>query len=139
MATFLYGNASQNFASGAWDWTDLQVSGLLVNAVYVPMINTDTYVSDIPVGAILARSNALGAYMNSQGILNGICYGELPTFEALLTAVPAVAIVLYVDTGDDTTSELIYYSADGVGFPFTPQGFNYAVVNDQTAYGWFQV
>lgn len=139
MATFLYGNAAQQFATGAWDWPDLQVTGLLVNAVYVPVIDSDTYVSDIPVGALIARSNALGAYMTSQAATDGLCSGILPEFEALIATVPVTALVLYVDTGDDTTSQLVFYSSDGSGFPFTPQGFNYSVVYAQNQGGWFQV
>jgi hypothetical protein len=137
--TFLYGNASQQFATKQWNWPALQVSALLVSAGYVPRINSDVHVSDIPSAAILARSNAQSTYMGSMASVNGVCSGILPVFDGFLNVTPVAAIVLYVDTGVDSTSQLIYYSNAGAGFPFTGQGFNYAVVNDQAYGGWFQV
>lgn len=137
--TFLYGNASQQFSSAAWDWPDLQVSALLVSAGYLPRINSDVHVSDIPSAAILARSNAQSTYMASMTNVNGVCAGILPVFDAFANITPVAAIILYVDTGTDSTSSLIYFSNAGAGFPFTGQGFNYAVVNDQAYGGWFQV
>jgi hypothetical protein len=136
--TFLYGNASQQFATKQWNWPALQVSALLVDATYVPRINVDTYVSDIPAGAIAARSNALGAYMTSMASVDGVCGGILPQFDSIIWPAPAAAIVLYVDTGTDSTSELIYYSSDGIGFPLILAGFNYAIVQNQAYGGWFQ-
>jgi hypothetical protein len=137
--TFLYGSASQKFATGAWDWPSLQVSALLVSANYLPRINTDVYVSDIPLSAILARSDVDSAYMASKTSVLGVCAGVLPLFNAFLSLTPVAAIILYVDTGTDSTSNLIYYSSAAPGFPFVPEGFNYAVVNDQSYGGWFQV
>ncbi|HEY5211794.1 MAG TPA: hypothetical protein VIJ38_02100 [Acidobacteriaceae bacterium] len=139
ITTFLYGNASQQFATKVWNWPLLRVSGLLVDATYAPRINVDKYVSDIPAGAVIARSNALGAYMASQFSVNGVCSGLLPQFDAVLWPTPAVALVLYVDTGVDGTSSLIYYSADGVGFPLVVDGFNYYIAPNLVYGGWFQV
>lgn len=140
MATFLYGNASQNFGTGAWDWPSLAIGALLVSGVYVPRPNTDTYVSDIPPSSLVARSdqNDGGGDMTSMSMTNGVAYGLIPQFDALISTVPVVALVLFVDTGTDSTSSLIYYSSDGAGFPFTPQGFNYYIAPDSGLGGWFQ-
>lgn len=135
MATFLYGSASQQFASKQWDWAALTVWGALVSSLYVPRINVDVNVSDIPAAAIIARVGP----MTSQGEVLGYCAGVLPNYVALLSAIDAVAIVLYVKGISDAASPLIYYSADGAGFPFTPQGFDYAVAQDLVQGGWFQV
>jgi hypothetical protein len=137
--TFLYGNASQQFALKQWSWPALQVSALLVDATYVPRINVDVHVSDILATAIIARSNALGAYMTAQTSINGVCNGLLPQFDAVTWDSPAAAIVLYVDTGVDLTSQLIYYSSDGVGFPLVVDGFNYYIAPNMEYGGWFQV
>jgi len=93
----------------------------------------------LSAGAVIARSNALGAYMASQFSVNGVCSGLLPQFDAVLWPTPAVALVLYVDTGVDGTSSLIYYSADGVGFPLVVDGFNYYIAPNLVYGGWFQV
>lgn len=139
--TFLYGNASQQFGTAQWNWPALSVGALLVSGAYVPQINVDTYVSSIPPTAILARSDqGHGAGdLTNLAMTFGIAQGILPPFLALLTTVPVVAVVLFVDTGDDTTSQLIYYSSSGAGFPFTPEGFNYAIVPAGILGGWFQV
>jgi len=137
--TFLYGNASQQFATKQWTWIALRVSALLVDSTYIPLINKDKNVSDIPAGSIAARSNALGAYMTAQTSIYGICNGILPTFDGVSWPNPITAIVLYVDTGIDSTSQLIYYSSAGVGFPLIVDGFNYYIAPNLTYGGWFQV
>lgn len=139
--TFLYGAASQQFGTGALDWPTLQVGALLVSAAYTPRINVDTYVSDIPPSAIIARSdqNDGGGDLTGLAMVNGIAQGVIPEFQALISALPVAAVVLFVDTGVDSTSSLIYYSSSGSGFPFTPEGFNYAIVAAGLLGGWFQV
>jgi hypothetical protein len=135
VATFLYGVTSQQAEATGLNWPGATVWGLLVTAAYVPQINVDQHVSDIPAAAIIARVGP----MTSMASANGICSGILPQFFALLSTVNAAAIVLYFNTSVDTTSQLIYYSSDGVGFPLPLQGFNYAVAYDQSFSGWFQV
>ena len=139
--TFLYGNASQQFGTGAWDWPSLLVGALLVSAAYVPQINVDTYVSDIPSSAIIALSdqNDGAGDLTNMAMVNGIAQGLLPAFLSLISTTPVAAVVLFVDTGADSTSSLIYYSNNGAGFPFLPEGFNYAVVAAGILGGWFQV
>lgn len=135
MATFLYGNASQQFALAAFNWPTLTVWALLVDKTYVPSANKDSHVSDILASSIIARQGP----MTSMAASNGLCSGNIPQFNSLLDSRTAVAVVLYVNTGVDSTSQLLYYSSDGLGFPFLPQGFNYLVSADLSAGGWFQV
>lgn len=135
MATFLYGNASQQFATGAWDWLTLTVWAALVDHTYVPNANKDLHVSDIPSTSIIAREGPLTSLTSS----NGLVGGNVPQFSSLLSPQIAAAVVLYVSTGTDSTSQLIYYSSDGDGFPLTLAGFNYVVSADLAAGGWFQV
>ena len=136
MVTFLYGATSESLAEstlGAWE--SLVVWGMLVNASYVPRINSDKHVSDIPAAAILARFGP----MTNQATVNGVCSGVLPQVDSLISSTPAAAIVLYVNSGLDSTSQLLYYSSNGIGFPLLLQGFNYAIAYDQQYGGWFQV
>lgn len=134
MSTFKYNSASHKFATAQLNWPSLTVGALLVSASYIPSLS-DNFVSNIPAAAILKRCGDLTSLSEA----NGICAGNIPQQNAFLNAVPVVALVLYVDTGVDSTSQLLYYSSDGAGFPFLPQGFNYAVAYDQTAGGWFQL
>lgn len=134
MADFLYNSARDAFAGKLIDWTLASTKGMLVSAVYAPLA-THNFVSDIPPAAIAMRSSAMTANAHNAGV----CSGVVPTFQSLLWVDPIVAIVIYVDSGDDTTSQLIYYSAGGIGFPFLAQGFDYFVGFDQSNGGWFEV
>jgi hypothetical protein len=131
--TFKYNYAASLFATAGLDWLTCVPHAILLNAAYAPQ-PSHQFLSDIPVGAVMQD-----VAMTSVGQLNGICYGLIPQFNAFISATPVVALAIYSHTGDPTTSVLIYYSADGFGFPFLPQGFNYAVGFDQTAGGFFQV
>jgi hypothetical protein len=135
VATFLYGKTSESFAEAQLVWESLVVWGLLVDHTYTPQVNADKFVSNIPASSIIARIGP----MTSQATANGVCSGLLPTFNSLINPLPAAAVVLYINTNVDTTSQLLYYSSDGIGFPLPLQGFNYAIAFDQTLGGWFQV
>lgn len=135
MATFVYGNAREDLATAQLDLSTATVSALLVGPNYTPSPNGDVDVSDIPPGSILLRCG----HLTGTSVVNGIFAGTIAEQDAFINAQQVVALVLYVDTGDDTTSELLYYSSDGPGFPFQPQGFNYAISYDLTQGGFFQV
>lgn len=132
MSTFKYYNANVLFGTQQLNWRTANIKCLLVTAGYAKL-PTDVYVSQIPNAAIVARSaNLVGC-----DIIKGVFTGTVPQFSALAGAVPIVAMVLYQDTGLDTTSPLLFYSSDGVGFPFIPAGVNYFVGYDQANGGWF--
>lgn len=134
MATFVYNNARKLFATKGIDWLTDPINAMLLSAVYSPS-PTHRFVSEIPGGSILVRDVALTSLTAEAGI----CAGLIPEFDAFLSAVDVAAVLLYSKQTLDSASPLIYYSSDGVGFPFTPQGFNYAVVYQQTYGGFFQV
>lgn len=130
---FVYNPARQLFATGGIDWATAHISALLVSALYVPTL-VDQFVSDIPSAAILAR-----AVCTNVAVTNGIATSLIPQFSSLSSDYICTAVVLFVDTGVDGTSQLVYYSSTGNGFPFALQGFNYYVGPDASAGGWFQV
>lgn len=130
--TYVYNNGRHLFATGAIDWPSANARASLLNGAYAPS-PADKFYSDIPGGAVMKD-----ALMESLGETNGVCFGTIPQFNAFVSPSTVVALVIYLDTGDPTSSPLIYYSDDGVGFPFQPLGFNYAVGFDQSAGGFFQ-
>ena len=137
MSTFLYNKAKSDFAIGALNWPACVPKAMLVDASYTPNIGHQ-YVSDLVTAAptcIAVRDLA----MTSVAQVNGLCSGVLPVANALLYAPPIVALIIYASTGVDSTSRLIYYSSDGLGFPFTAVGFNYVIAYDQSFAGWFQI
>lgn len=135
MSTFRYDNASLLFGTKQLNWETANLGALLVSAGYGALKGTDTLVSDIPPAAIIARSGLMTGCV----IQNGICAGLIPQFNALVAAVACVGLVIYQNTGNDATSPLIYYSSDGLGFPFLPVGINYYVTYDQSNGGWFEL
>lgn len=135
MSTFKYSLASQLIGTAGLNLVTANIAALLVSNVYAPNQNTDQYVAVIPTAAIVARSGLLTA----QALTKGIFSGTIPEFDALLSPTKVVALVLYRETGNDALSELLYYSSDGPGFPFIPNGFDYFVGYDQSNGGFFEV
>lgn len=134
MSTFKYNSAGDMFATAELDWATATIKAMLVSAGYGALA-THQFVSDVSPGAILVRTDELTNKQTNAGV----CRGDIPQLEAFLAGTPAVGLILYADTGDDTTSPLIYYSSDGPGFPFTPAGLNYFIGFDQANGGFFQV
>lgn len=135
MSTFKYSKASQLIGSAGLNLVTANITAMLVSGVYAPNPNLDQYVADLPSAAIIARSGLL----TGTALTDGVFKGTVPEFEALLNPTKIVALVLYRETGNDSLSELIYYSSDGPGFPFTAVGFDYYVGYDQSNGGFFQV
>lgn len=133
---FKYGKASVAIGSGSINLLTANIQAMLVSAAYAPLPNTDQYVSDIPPAAVIVRDSVLtGKGLTSSGVF----FGTIPVFSSLVSAIKAAALVLYVNSGVDNTSRLLYYSSTGPGFPFLPQGFQYVVGYDQSNGGFFQV
>lgn len=118
MANVLYNQARVAFGTALIDLLSHDIRVLLVDTgAYTPNFNTDTFVSDIPGAAIIARSDPLAGKTFALGV-----------FDASDITVPAVfgtsveVLVLYRDTGVDATSRLILYLDTGTGLPVTPAG-----------------
>lgn len=133
MTTQVYNKARYLFATAQIDWLTASVHATLLNGAYAPAPG-DTYLSDVPAGAIMQDVPVLAPGVTPAGV----CYCTIPQFNAFTSASTVVAVMLYLYTGNPATSTLIYYSSDGVGFPFQPEGFNYSVGYDQAAGGYFQ-
>jgi hypothetical protein len=132
MSTFVYNNARSLFATAALNWPASAAHAVLLNGAYAPQ-PTDQFFSAVPPGGVMKD-----VAMTGLGQKNGICYGVIPQFNAFTSPTPVMALLIYISTGNPATSPLVYYSSDGVGFPFTPLGFNYAVGFDQANGGYFQ-
>ncbi len=131
--TFVYNNARHLLGTAGLNWPAQTATAALVNGAYSPS-PSDVYLSAVPHGAVMVTAIMTGLTVRA----NGACYGVIPQFNALTSGSSVVGLLIYNDTGDPTTSALIYYSDDGVGFPFQPIGFNYAVGYDQANGGFFQ-
>lgn len=134
MSTFVYDNARSLAATAALNWPAITAKAALMSGAYTPNRHTDVHLSDVPGGAVIISATMTGLSQTS-----GNCTGSIPEFMAFLNASPVVGLLIYKDTGDPTTSPLIYYSDEGVGFPFTALGFNYSIGADLSAGGFFEL
>lgn len=87
------------------------------------------FLSDVPAGARVAISGALGSKTYTDGVIDAA--------DVTLSAVtgdPCEAIILFLDTGTPTTSRLFLFLDTGVtGLPVTPNGGDIAIAWDNGA------
>lgn len=105
---------------------------LLAGTVRAQLVDTGAYVfadthqflSSIPAGARIGTPFTL----TGKTVTNGVFDAADGTFVSVPagsgTAATVEALVLYRDTGDPTTSDLIAYIDAATGLPFTPDGGN---------------
>lgn len=135
MSTFKYDTGAYLIGTAGIDLLTAVIKAAVVSSGYAASKAKDQYVSDIPSAAILTRSSQLA----SPAIVRGVFSAIIPEALAFTATVDAIGIILFRDTGNDSTSALLYYSDDGIGFPFLPAGLNYFFAFDQANGGWFEV
>lgn len=118
MANTMYTLAKQSFLLGQFDLSTQDIRVVLVDlADYTPNFATDQFLTNIPMIARTATSPALTGKTTTAGVFdaNDFSYGNV-------TGDPSEAIVLYVNTGVDSTSRLICFLDTMTGLPITPNG-----------------
>lgn len=135
MANTLYDNARQAFLEAQINWLTDTVKCILVDTgAYTPQIGTHKYLSDIPTSSRIAGPVTLTAKTTTGGAADAAdC-----TFTAVSGA-SIEAIVLYKDTGVESTSELIAYIDTATGLPITPNGGDIIVTWDNGTNKIFRV
>lgn len=93
------------------------VIALLVTSAYTPAAS-DQFISDIPSGAIVSRSSAIGGKSITGGVLNCSNF--------TVSLVPLGHVIKYVvfakNTGTDSTSPLLLIDDTGNNLPTTTDG-----------------
>jgi hypothetical protein len=118
MANRLYDAAAQRFATGNLDWTAGTFKAVLVDTgAYAVNIATHDFLSDIAGGARIAISATLTGLTAS----GGACDADNTLFAAV-SGVQSEAVVIFEDSGVDSTSALIAYIDTAPGLPITPNG-----------------
>jgi hypothetical protein len=125
MANQLYGLARQAFLSQSpaldWDTDNIKVILAKTSAGYTVSIDVDQFVGNgttpIATANIIARSPNLA----SKTVTLGVADAAGTTFTAVSGAVSG-ALVIYKDTGADSSSPLIAYIDTATGLPVTPNG-----------------
>lgn len=128
MATALYDKGRQAFLEGSLAWLTDNIKAVLVNVQaghYTVNLSSDQFLSSIAIGDRVATSAALASKTSTAGVANAAGV----TFTAVSGA-QCGAIVLYKDTGTDTTSPLIAYIDNMTGLPVTPSGADISITWD---------
>lgn len=132
MANGLYANGKQRLLGHATEGIDLindNLKAVLVDtATYTVDLANHDYLSDIPSGERVATSANLTGKTTTGGVFDAADV----TFSSV-TGDSVEAIVIYKDTGTDTTSPLIAYIDTATGLPITPSGVNITIAWDNGA------
>lgn len=104
MANFVYAKAKEAILEGLIDITSDQIKVLIVDSEYIPNQNSHQFISDVISSSIKHRSQNLSNVTNILGVVDAddLVISDYP-------GDPFNAIVIYKDTGSDTTSNLIAY------------------------------
>lgn len=135
MANTLYDFARQRFLEAQLNWMTDTIKVLLVDTgAYTPQTSVHQYLSDIPTSARIAGPITLTAKATTGGAADGADV----TFPSV-TGASIEAIVIYTDTGTESTSPLIAYIDTATGLPITPNGGDIIVTWDNGTNKIFKV
>ena len=135
MANTLYDFARQRFLEAQINWMTDTIKVILVDTgAYTPQTAVHQYLSDIPTSARVAGPVTLTAKATTGGAADAADV----TFSAV-TGASIEAIVIYVDTGTESTSPLIAYIDTATGLPITPNGGDIIVTWDNGTNRIFKV
>lgn len=135
MANTLYDFARQRFLEAQINWMTDTVKVILVDTgAYTPQTSVHQYLSDIPTSARIAGPVTLTAKATTGGAADAAdC--TFPT----VSGASIEAIVIYADTGTESTSPLIAYIDTATGLPITPNGGDIIVTWDNGTNKIFKV
>lgn len=135
MANTLYDNARELFLNGQINWMTDTVKCILVDTgAYTPQTSSHKFLSDIATSARIAGPVTLTAKSTAGGAADAAdC-----TFTAV-SGSSIEAIVLYKDTGTESTSPLLAYIDTATGLPITPNGGDIIVTWDNGVNKIFRV
>lgn len=133
MANALYPKFKEALLTSATgsDLENGDVKIILIDSADYTYSSSHQYLSDVAAGARVATSGNL----SGKTITNGVFDSSDVSFGAV-TGDQSEAIIMYLDSGVESTSRLVGFFDTGVtGLPVTPNGGNITVVVN--ASGWF--
>lgn len=129
MASGLYAKGREGFLDGSIDWDTNTIKCCLVDtADYTVNLATHDNLDDVPSGARVGTPQTLG----TKTVTDGVADAADVTFTAV-TGDPSEAIVIWKDTGTESSSRLIAYIDTGTGLPVTPNGGDITIAWDNGA------
>lgn len=114
MASAFYGKGREAFANAGVNWVGDTIKAILVDtALYTVDIDVHDFLDDIPAGARVGSPVTLSGKSNVLGVLDAADI----SFTGLSSAPSIEALVLYKDTGTESTSTLLIYIDTATGLP----------------------
>lgn len=118
MANALYDKAREDFLTGNLDWSTATIKAVLVDTNdYTVNLSTHEDLADVAGAARVATSGAF----TGKAATGGAADADDVTFSSV-SGDSIEAIVIYADTGTESTSRLIAYIDTATGLPITPNG-----------------
>lgn len=129
MANALYDKGRKAFLDGDIDWLSDNIKCILVDTgLYtVDLVNHD-FLDDVPVGSRVDTSGNFTSKTSTAGVADA---ADL-TYTSV-TGNSVEALVIYRDSGVESTSQLIAYIDTATGLPVTPNGGDITVTWDSGA------
>lgn len=135
MANTLYDFARQRFLEAQINWMTDTIKVVLVStSAYTPQTGVHQYLSDISGSARVTTPVTLA----SKATTGGAADASDATFTSVSGAT-INAIVIYRDTGTESTSPLIAYIDTATGLPLTPNGGDVIITWDNGTNRIFKV
>lgn len=129
MANALYDKGREGFLAGTNDWDTNTIKITLVDAAdYTKDLAAHDNIDDVIAGARVATSAAL----TSKTVTNGVADAADVTLSAV-TGDPSEQIVIWEDSGTESTSSLLVNIDTATGLPVTPNGGDITVAWDSGA------
>jgi hypothetical protein len=126
MANALFDKARERYLTGALNWGTDTIKAVLVDSgTYTVNLTSHEFLSDIGTGDRISTSGAFASKTTTGGAADAADV----TFSSV-TGASIEAIVIYKDTGTDSTSPLIAYIDTATGLPITPNGGDIIVTWD---------
>jgi len=128
MANTLYDKGRQRFLEGSFNWLTDTIKCILVDtSAYTANFSTHEFLSDISSSARVGTTS--GVVLTSKTTTGGAADAADITFSSV-TGPSIEALVLFKDTGTESTSPLIAYIDTATGLPITPNGGDIIVTWD---------
>lgn len=126
MANALYDAGREAFLDGNISWSTDDIKVVLVDTNdYTVDLAAHDFLDDIPAAARVATSGNLA----SKTVTDGVADAADVTLSSV-TGDESEALVIYKDTGVESTSNLIAYIDTATGLPVTPNGGDITITWD---------
>lgn len=116
MANALYPKAKEAFLNGAINMSSNTITIALIDTGVYSYSTSHQYRSDISNTAVISS-----ATLSNKTITNGVFDADDATFTSV-TGANCEALIIYQDTGTQSTSRLIAYIDSATGLPILPNG-----------------